>query len=408
MRTLLQSLLREIRKDSARIIGLRHALHAVPEPANREWQTADLIRRELGTTSHELDTATVVHIGPVDRGSVILRAELDGLEIPEPPHTGYASTNGWMHACGHDIDMAALLGTVSALRTVEDQLPLGVTAVFQPAEETHPSGARRLVNHAEALFSRPLAAIAVHPHPGVPANHVAAGDGTINASSDEFEITIEGRGGHGGYPHEADDVIGAVSATIMAIQQIPGQRVDPLEPVVVSVGSVHSGAAANVLPGSATCNGTVRAMSDRSRTALHRLLEETATTTAAGYGCRASVRIEEGEPPLVNSPALAGAFRRWAAQASLPVAPPFRSMGADDFSFFTEIAPTLMVFAGAPSQIRKTQLHSADYVPHDEAVLLAAAAYCCGLAAAFETASQADGESVYNAFSDRRSQKDAL
>ena len=391
MKPLLESLLDAIRQDSARLIDLRHALHAIPEPGNREWETAGLIRRDLGSTSHELDTATVVHIGPMDRGSVILRAELDGLEIREPAHTSYAATNGWMHACGHDVDMAALAGTVSALRAVEDQLPLGVTAVFQPAEETYPSGARRLVDNAETLFVNPVAAVAVHPHPGVLAHHVSAGSGTINASADEFEITVEGQGGHGAYPHEASDVILAMSATIMAIQQIASRRVDPLEPVVVSIGSVHIGTAANVLPGSATCIGTMRAMTARSRETLHQLLEVTATTTAAAYGCRASLRFQPGEPPLVNSPALAEAFRRWAPRASIPVASPLVSMGADDFSFFNEIAPTLMVFAGAPSQIGKVQLHSADYLPHDEVVLLTAAAYFCGIAAAYETAAEADG-----------------
>ena len=391
MKPLLESLLEAIRQDSARLIDLRHALHAIPELGNQEWETAELIRRNLGSTSHELDTATVVHIGPTDNGAVILRAELDGLEIEEPAHTSYVSTNGCMHACGHDIDMAALVGTVSALRAVEDRLPLGVTAVFQPAEETYPSGARRLVDNAETLFVNPVAAIAVHPHPGVPAHHVSAGAGTINASADEFEITVEGQGGHGGYPHEANDVILAMSATIMAIQQIASRRVDPFEPVAVSIGSVHSGAAANVLPGSATCIGTVRAMTAGSREALHQMLEVTATTAAAAYGCRASVRFERGEPPLVNSPVLARAFRRWAHQGSIPLASPLVSMGADDFSFFNEIAPTLMVFAGAPSQIGRAQLHSADYVPRDEVVLLTASAYCCGVAAAYETAVEADG-----------------
>ena len=391
MNALLKSLLSAIREDSARLVKLRHALHAVPEPGNQEWETAKLIRRHLGPTSHEIDTATVVHIGPVERGAVILRAELDGLEVAEPPRRDYASTNGWMHACGHDINMAALVGTVTALRAVEDRLPVGVTAVFQPSEETYPSGARRLVNDAERLFVNPVAAIAVHTHPRVPANHLAVGEGTINASSDAFEITIEGRGGHGGYPHESDDVIGAMSATITALHQIAGRRVDPLEPVVVSVGSVHSGTAPNVLPGSATCTGTLRAMTARSRKALQELVEEIAAATAAAHGCRASVRLERGEPPLVNAPALVEAFRRWAPEASLPTVAQFRSMGADDFSFFGEIAPTLMVFAGAPSQFGEAHLHSPDYLPHDEAVLLAAAAYCCGVAAGFEAAVEADG-----------------
>lgn len=391
MIALIESLLTAVRDDSARLFDLRHRLHAVPEPGCREWKTAELIRQNLGSSSHELDTATVVHIGPTDKGTVILRAELDGLEIPEPSHTEYASKNGWMHACGHDVNMAALVGTVAALRAVEDQLPVGVTAVFQPAEESYPSGARRLVDNAETLFVNPLAAIAVHSHPGVPANHFAVGEGTINASSDEFEIVVEGKGGHGGYPHKSDDVILAMSATIMAIQQIASRKVDPLEPVVVSVGSVHSGAAANVLPGSATCTGTLRAMTARTRRALRELMEATAAKTAAAYGCRASMRFELGEPPLVNSRPLVEAFLRWAPLTSFPTTPQFRSMGADDFSFFGEIAPTLMVFAGAPSQIGQAHLHSPDYVPCDEVVLLTAAAYCCGVAAAYETAAEENG-----------------
>ena len=386
MIALLETLLTAVRNDSARLIDLRHRLHAVPEPGHSEWKTAGLIRESLGSTSHQLDTATVVHIGPTDRGTVILRAELDGLEIPEPSHSEYASTNGWMHACGHDVNMAALVGTVAALRAVEDQLPVGVTAVFQPAEESYPSGARRLVDNAERLFANPLAAVAVHAHPDVPADHLAVGEGTINASSDAFEITVEGRGGHGGYPHRSDDVILAMSATIMALQQIPSRRIDPLEAVVVSIGSVHSGAAANVLPTSARCTGTLRAMTAGSRRALRESLEATAITTAAAYGCRASVRFELGEPPLVNSPALVEAFLRWAPLTSHPTTPQFKSMGADDFSFFGEIAPTLMVFAGAPSRFGPAQLHSPDYLPHDEAVLLTAAAYCCGVAAGSEAA----------------------
>lgn len=384
MTQLLEILLDKLESDSDRLVELRHALHAIPEPGNEEWKTAALIRQTLGSTSHELGTATVVHVGPTDRGSVILRAELDGLEIREPSHASFASTNGWMHACGHDIDMAALLGTVRALRSVENRLPIGVSAVFQPAEETYPSGARHIVDNAERLFPNPLAAIAVHPHPGVPAHHVAVGDGIINASADEFEITIEGTGGHGAYPHQANDVVVAVSAVIIAIQQVVSRRIDPLEPVAVSVGKIRSGTAANVLPESAVCVGTVRAMTAQSRQTLHRILDATVVATAAAYGCLATVSFRSGEPPLRNSPELANAFRDLALQSSIPVASPLVSLGADDFAFFGEIAPTLMVFAGAPSQLREVQLHHPEYFPADDVVSLVAAAYCCGVAAAHE------------------------
>ena len=391
MKPLIHSLLDKFAQDLSRTIELRQALHSIPEPGNQEWRTAEILRRALGSTSHELNTATIVHIGPVDKGSVILRAELDGLEIRESAHSSYVSTNDWMHACGHDINMAALVGTVATLRAFESQLPIGVSAVFQPAEEIHPSGARYIVDNAKQLFINPIAAIAVHPHPDVPVHHVAVGEGTINACSDSLEITVEGTGGHGAYPHRANDVVVAMSAVIMAIQQVVSRRIDPLEPVAVSIGKIHGGTAANIMPEVVTCIGTVRAMTTRGRQTLHQILDATIVATAAAYGCRATVRFESGEPPLSNSPELAHAFRHWALQTSIPIASPLVTMGADDFSLFEEIAPILMVFAGAPSQIREVQLHHPEYLPSDDVVSLVAAAYCCGVAAAYEMTTASDG-----------------
>jgi amidohydrolase len=213
----------------------------------------------------------------------------------------------------------------------------------------------------------------------VPAGTVSAAPGTVNASVDDFEIVVEGTAGHAGYPHLAVDPVPALCQAVLALQQIASRRTDPTHAVVVSVGMLQAGQATNVIPGSASARGTLRALDPADRPLLRDWLREIAEHTARSYGCRATVTIEESEPALVNSEPLAAASWPVLREAGFGVDTSFRSCGADDFSFYSPVAPILMLFVGSGGAFT---LHHPEFLPPDGAVGQVATVMLAGYLAA--------------------------
>ncbi len=170
----------------------------------------------------------------------------------------------------------------------------------------------------------------------------------MNAASDELEIVVTGTAGHAGYPHLAVNPVPALCAAVLALQQAASRLTDPTHTVALSVGAVQSGRAANVIPETATARGSLRTFDEADRTRLHQALAQIVASTCAGYGCRGELKITLGEPPLVNDPALTTASWPWLGRAGFAVADDFRSCGADDFSYYSQCAPALMLFTGTP------------------------------------------------------------
>jgi amidohydrolase len=356
-------------------VRLRHELHAAPDLSGAEGPTAAAVAAALGDPDapQVAGTGRVLRIGPATGPSVAVRGELDALPVTEQTGVAWAAPAGTMHACGHDVHLAALTALGRAALAVE--LPVALLAVLQPREETFPSGALDIVGSGVLQDHRVRAVIGVHLQHALPSGTIGAATGPVNAASDELEITVTGTAGHAGYPHLAVNPVPALCAAVLALQQAASRLTDPTHTVALSVGAVTAGRAANVIPETATALGSLRTFDEADRSRLHLALAEIVASTCGGYGCRGELKITLGEPPLVNDPALTTASWPWLSRAGFAVADDFRSCGADDFSYYSQCAPALMLFTGTPGTLT---LHHPKFLPPDEMVGAVARAMLAG------------------------------
>lgn len=356
-------------------VQLRHHLHAHPELSGSEHRTAATVSAALGAAGAPAvaGTGRIVRIGPQSGPCVAIRAELDALPVAEQTGVPWASPAGAMHACGHDVHLAALVALARAARGVE--LPAALLAVLQPREETSPLGAPDIVASAAFAAQQPRAVVGVHLQHQLPPGTVAAAAGTVNAAADEFEITVEGTGGHAGYPQLAVDPVPVLCQAVLALQQIVSRRTDPTHAAVVSVGVLEAGRAPNVIPGTATARGSLRALDEADRAAMHEAMREIVEHVCRAQGCRGTVTIVAGEPALVNDEALAAASWPPLRESGFTVDTSFRSCGADDFAYYTRSAPALMLFVGAGGPV---SLHHPRFLPDDGTVGQVAAVMLAG------------------------------
>ena len=368
--------------------ALRRELHRHPDLSGAERPTAERLRHALPTLKpHRVaDTGFLVRVGPPGP-SIALRAELDGLPVAERTGVEWASANDAMHACGHDVHMAALWALLQAARHVE--LPVGLVGLFQPREEIQPCGAEDVVTSGLLAEQEVRAVIGGHVQPRVPAGVVSTGVGAVNAAADQFDITVHGQPGHSAYPHVALDPIPALAAIVLGLQELVGRTIDPIHPAVITVGRIHAGTAHNIIPESGSVQGVIRTMNEADRTHLHAAIRRLAEHTAAARGARAEVDIIVGDPMLNNDRRLVQFVDPLLTHLGLPVAhEPFRSCGADDFSHYSRIAPILMMFVGtggpAGSGRHRVGLHHPTFLPPEESIRQLALA----LAAAYVGAAQ--------------------
>ncbi|RLV57108.1 amidohydrolase [Aeromicrobium phragmitis] len=363
-------------------IELRHELHRDPELSGEESITRDRVLAALGPSSepHKVaETGAVVRIGGAGP-AIGLRGELDALPITENSGYEWASQNtGVMHACGHDVHLAALVAVGRAIDAVGGDFPL--LAVLQPREETYPSGAQDIASHGVLVDEECQAMIGVHIQPTLDEGTVACVPGAVNGSSDEFTIVIEGEPGHAAYPHLTRDPLLAAAHLVVALQAVVSRVIDPMASAVLGVSSFSAGEAANVVPGVARVSGTLRSLDDHTRLLLQTKLTETADHIARSHGCTAETRITVGEPVLRNNPELAEATSAQLRSRGVEVSRGLRSLGADDFAFFAEYLPSLMLFVGTTSAER---LHSPTFLPPDDSVRAVAEAMLSGYLGACE------------------------
>ena len=380
---LLKTLLHSLEEELPRAFELREKLHAIPEPSHEEHATSGLAADALGSGSMEsvARTGLLARVGPPGE-AIAVRAELDALPIQEETGASFASTNGFMHACGHDVHMAALVALFRATGRIEGSLRKPLAAVFQPSEEAYPSGADLVVR--EGVLEETGAVVAAHVHPDVPWGSVSLEAGPVNASSDNLRITIEGSGGHGAYPHRAHDPILALSHTVVALQSLVSRRLDPTHAAVFNVGWIRAGSAENIIPGIAEAGGTLRALDPEDREPLRTIACEIVENTARAHGCVARIEVTEGEPATVNDPALAEAAHSLLSEAGFEPAPPMRSCGSDDFGFYGQKSPTLMLFVGIKDgpDTPNVPLHHPRFLPPGEAVGAVARAQAVAFTAA--------------------------
>jgi amidohydrolase len=387
---LLTRLLAALEHELAGAVELRQRLHAAPELAHEEWRTGEIVREQLpGQAQSAAGTGLLARVGPEQGAPIAIRAELDGLPIAERTNAPFSARGATMHACGHDVHMAALVALARAAARLPD-LPVALLAVFQPSEEAYPSGARELASH-ELASAAPAAVLAAHIHPELPWGSVALDAGAVNAASDSVEITVEGEASHGAYPHLGRDPILAIAQIVVALHAQAGRRVDPLGPALINVGVLEGGRTENVIPDRARARASLRAHRPQERAALRELVEEVARGVADAHGCRATVELIAGEPALENDSRIVACGRELLAQAGLSTAPAWRSCGSDDFAFFGELAPLAMAFVGldgAPGFVSRP-LHHPELLPPEQAVAYIARTQAVLYAAAVEALGRA-------------------
>jgi hippurate hydrolase len=374
-------------------IDLRRRIHQAPElglelPATQAKVLEALDGLPLAITTGTTSSSVVAILDGDEPGpTVLLRGDMDALPMHEDTGLEFAShDDGAMHACGHDTHVAMLAGAARLLAGRRAALRGRVAFMFQPGEEGH-HGARCMledgllatVGHGAEPVSM---AFAIHQTPTIPSGMIATKGRALLASADELEITVRGKGGHASMPHHAGDPIPIACEIVTALQTMVTRRVDAFDPAVVTVAKIRAGSTTNVIPETATLWGTIRTVSESTRTAVMADIERLATGIASAHGATAEVELTHGYPVTVNHDA-AAAFCLETAGLLLgedaTVEMPTPVMGAEDWSYVLQEVPGSMAFLGtrpygiAPHDVAPN--HSNRMVLDEEAMAAGIAVY---------------------------------
>jgi amidohydrolase len=339
-----------------RAVAIRREIHRHPELGFEEHRTQAIVERELTALGIEHRRFVGTGVVGVIRGGlagrvVALRADMDALPIDEDSGEACASeVPGKMHACGHDAHTAMLLGAARELQTTRASLHGSVVLLFQPAEEG-PGGALPMIE-AGALDDPPVEAVAMlHVDNRLPTGTIGIAAGVVNAAADEFHVTIRGKGGHGASPHRAIDAIPCAAATVLALQNVAARETDPLATIVVTIGTIQGGYRNNVIADRVALTGTVRTQDPQIRAGVEARLQRIIDGVAAAYGASATLEMIYGYPPVVNDATLAVSFARYiGATSTIAVTAPPPTMGGEDFAYFAQRVPGLMVRLGIANE----------------------------------------------------------
>ncbi|OAV44419.1 M20 family metallopeptidase [Lewinella sp. 4G2] len=356
----------EVASAAADILPLattaRRHLHQNPELSFEEFETQAYIARQLdnlGIPYQKIAGTGILAEVLGGRGNgptVALRGDIDALPITERNTATYASKRiGVMHACGHDVHTASLLGVAGIMQSVKNRLKGTVRFLFQPGEEKLPGGATHMIRDGALINPTPAALFGQHVHPPLEVGKVGFRPGIYMASTDELFLTVQGRGGHGAMPHLAVDPIVITAHLVTAIQQLISRNTDPTLPAVITFGKIESaGGATNVIPNAVNLQGTMRTLNEEWRKELHERLKVLVTGMAKSMGGSAELTINHGYPFLKNDEVLT----RWAADeatdflgADNVVELPIRMTG-EDFAFYTHHLPACFYRLGVRNEAR--------------------------------------------------------
>ncbi|WP_240633048.1 M20 family metallopeptidase [Paenibacillus montanisoli] len=340
------------------MVQWRRYLHQHPELSFQEKETSSWIAQRLEELGCEVKTGIgggyglIATIRGDKPGPVIaLRTDMDALPIQDEKTTAYASrVPGVMHACGHDAHTSTMLA-IAGFYAENKALVAGERRLFfQPAEEVCPGGALGMI--AGGALDGVDAIYGVHLWTPLPYGTAATRPGPFMAAPDEIYIDIKGKGGHGGLPHETVDAVVVASAIVQAIQSIVSRNVNPLDPAVVSIGSIHAGSTANVIAEKCRMTGTVRSFTEEVRAFIKDRLKTIVMQTAAMYGATAELEYREGYPPVMNDAAETARFFK-IAPAEFGIEGAMEStliMAGEDFSYYLRKVPGCFMFVGAGNE----------------------------------------------------------
>jgi len=387
--------------ELADVIALRRAIHAEPEVGLHCPLTTAKAKAALAGLPLEIhDSTSTTGFVAILRGgrsggagsngrTVLLRGDMDALPMSEETGLPFASTvPGKMHACGHDAHTAMLVGAAKALSARRDELAGTIVFMFQPGEEGH-HGARHMIADGLLDVARPEAAFALHILPNAPAGMLVGREGAMLASTDTVLATIRGKGGHAAMPHEAIDPIPVACAIVTALQQHVARRVPVADPAVLTMTQIHAGSSHNIIPEEVQLMGTLRTLSEATRTAMRAAFHQIAQGIAAAHGCVAETTIDEGYPVTVNDARATRLLRELSSEVPGGAgwtAMPAPMMGGEDFSYVLREVPGAMAFVGvaAPGSDWRTNppLHNTR-MTIEENVLATGVAMHCAVAERF-------------------------
>jgi hippurate hydrolase len=369
-------------------VDVRRRLHSHPEIGLELPVTQGVIVDSLqalgleSTTGDKCSSVVAVIEGERPGRTTLLRADMDALEMPEDTGFEFASKfDGRMHACGHDTHVAMLLGAARILNDRRADLDGKVVLMFQPGEEGH-DGAKTMIEEglleANGAVDR---AFALHISSMIPSGWLTCRSGTMMASADEFRIVVTGRGGHASMPHDAVDPVPVACEIVTALQAMVTRSVPVFDPAVLTVTTIQAGTAFNVIPETVVCGGTLRAVSDQSRSLILEGLNRVTANVAAAHGCTATVHMEKGNYPVtINDDDFAEhtlAVAESLIGSDRVVRMPTPVMGAEDWSYVLQSVPGAMAFLGAwpPGVERPAPNHSNRFVVDEPSMATGIAMY---------------------------------
>ncbi len=362
-------------------INWRHWIHMHPELSMQEHKTSAFIRDVL--EKYEIpyvfpapgtETGIVAWVGDTEK-SIGIRTELDALPISETTDLPFASVNkGVMHACGHDVHMAALLGLLVYLKT-NNEIPLNakIVGIFQPSEEKIPGGAKLMIDAGIIDQFGIQVMLAQHVEPALPIGTIGVHAGPFMASSDELYITVHGHSGHAAQPHKHPNPIIATASIINYIYKFQIQLHNPTDPFLINLGKICGGTTTNIIPEQVELAGTIRTFNETTRDNTHTILTRYIPDLAKIYNCKANVHIKKGYPVLINNSQLCETLSKSFHKEGFEVVKVPKRMGSDDFAYFSQKVPSFYWRLGTKSEQNTSQayLHSSNLIIPDDIIPLA-------------------------------------
>lgn len=362
------------------IIDIRHNIHQNPELSFHEFQTADLIEKTLtkfGVSYKRIPDTTAI-VGTIEgkqQGSCIgIRADMDALPIQESTGISFQSQiPGVMHACGHDMHVANLLGTAYILDKLKEYWAGTIKLFFQPAEEVG-GGAQEMLDFGVLEKPTVQACLAAHTDESLPVGKVKIKAEEVMLAFKNFTVEFTGKGGHGAAPHKAEDCILAAAGYIMDIQGIPGRAQNFLDPAIVTVGTISGGQVSNVLAQKTILKGSIRAQRKETLEKVMKKMQQILETRAQATGTKGSLRFAGGINAVYNDPALTQVLRQAATNilgSESIVSAKFPANGSENFAFFSEKVPSVFFHFGvkADEQSIAHPAHSPYFLASDDALL---------------------------------------
>lgn len=386
-------LVRAARTLQPHTVALRRALHRHPEQGLRLPETQSAVLRALADLPVQMHTGRSVSsvVGVIEGAragpTVLLRADMDALPVTEESGVPFSSqTPGSMHACGHDTHVAMLVSAARLIAEHRDELAGRVLLMFQPGEEGFHGARYMLEEGLLELAGTPECALALHITSSLDSGVVQTRPGTILASSDTLRVSVTGRGGHAGAPHNAVDPVPAAATMVGAFQTMITRTLTVFDPAVLTVTRISTGTTSNIIPETAELEGTIRALSEHTRVTVHEEVRRVCEHVAAAHGCTATVVIERGYPVTVNDDEVSRhvmdlALRMFGKPHAGHMPTPL--MGSEDFSYVLAKVPGTMALLGAcpPScQPEEAPANHSNRVVFDESAMVHGVALYAGFA----------------------------